>query len=685
MEKTKKPAGESTAKNTASGGRKNQRQDADEAALEASAIVAEEAADSGDAEDPAPPEALEGEYNGKSIQVLKGLEGVRQRPAMYIGSTSESGLHHLVYELVDNAVDEAMAGHCKNILVTMHKDGSVSVADDGRGVPVDFMESEGMSAAAVIYTTLHAGGKFGSGAYKVSGGLHGVGGSVVNALSARFEVEVHRDGAKWFLACERGKLVENLRETGKSKRRGTIVRFYPDPDIFETTDFKFSILSERLRELSYLNAGLTITLKDEAEDNETSFKAKGGLGELVKYLSRARNPLHKVIHYTKMVGSTRVEFALQWTDSYREYILGYANNIHTKDGGTHITGLKAGLTRTINSYAQGYGLIKNGAEMPSGDDVREGLTAAISVWLENPQFEGQTKGQLGNSDVKGIVESAVNEMLSSYLGEHPTEGRKIFNKAVVASKARIAAKKARDITRKSAGLDTSLPGKLADCSIREPESAEIFIVEGDSAGGNAKQGRNREYQAILPLRGKILNVEKAGLHRILGNKEIRTLITAIGTGIGADFDAEKLRYHKVVVMTDADVDGAHIRTLLLTFFFRHMVELVERGFLFVAQPPLFRVRKGQKTAYVFTEKELNEKLAEFGANCEVTRFKGLGEMTPQQLWDTTMNPETRTLTKITMDDLRRAEETFERLMGSEVQPRKMFITDYARTVKNLDV
>jgi DNA gyrase subunit B len=627
------------------------------------------------------------EYTGKSIQVLKGLEGVRQRPAMYIGSTSESGLHHLVWEVVDNAVDEAMAGFCTTITVTIHKDGSVSVADNGRGVPVDFMDSEGMSAAEVIYTLLHAGGKFGSGAYKVSGGLHGVGGSVVNALSKRFEVEIHRDGKKHFLACERGEVVEKLRETGASRKRGTIVHFWPDPDIFETTEYKFTILEDRLRELAFLNAGLSIVLRDERDElREETYKYKGGLMELVKWLTRNRNPLHpRPIHYTKQVGNTRIDFALQWTDSYKEYILSYANNIYTKDGGTHITGLRSGLTRVINNYAQKYELVKNGAPVPSGDDIREGLTAAISVWLENPQFEGQTKGQLGNSDVKGIVESAVNEMLGSFLEEHPAEARRIFQKAEVSMRAREAAKKARDITRKQAGLENSLPGKLADCAVREPENAELFIVEGDSAGGNAKQGRNREYQAILPLRGKILNVEKAALNKILGNKEVRALITAIGTGIGTDFDLSRLRYHKIVIMTDADIDGAHIRTLLLTFFFRHMTELVERGHLFCAQPPLFRVRKGQKQAYVFTEKEMEDKLAEMGANTEVTRFKGLGEMNPTQLWDTTMNPESRTLTRITVEDLRRAEETFERLMGTEVLPRKMFIHEYARNVKNLDI
>lgn len=626
------------------------------------------------------------EYTGRQIQVLKGLEAVRQRPAMYIGTTSESGLHHLVFELVDNAIDEAMSGYCRHITVTIHNDGSVSVLDDGRGVPVDYMESEKMNAAEVIFTTLHAGAKFGSGAYKVSGGLHGVGSSVVNALSRRFDVEIYRDGKRYSLACERGKLVQPLEAVGTvKKKRGTFVRFWPDERILETTEFKFSVLEERLRELAFLNAGLTITLRGEKDETQEVFKYSGGLAELIKYLTRKRNPLHKPVHFVKVSNGVRMDCALQWTDSYKEYLLSYANNIFTKDGGTHLTGLRAGLTRAVNTYATGFGLLKNGSVQPSGDDIREGLTAAISVWLENPQFEGQTKSQLGNSDVKGLVESAVNEMLGNYLQEHPTEARRVFAKVMLAARAREAAKKARDITRKSAGLDSSLPGKLADCAVRNPASAELFIVEGDSAGGNAKQGRNREFQAILPLRGKILNVEKSALNKVLGNHEVRTLITAIGTGIGKDFDISKLRYHKIIIMTDADVDGAHIRTLLLTFFFRHMEELIERGHLYAAQPPLFRVRKGSRDCYVFSEEEMTAKVKELGKNVEITRFKGLGEMNPTQLWDTTMNPEARTLTRITLEDLRKAEDAFVRLMGPEVGPRKLFITEYARRVKNLDI
>ncbi len=633
------------------------------------------------------PKALTGEeYTARHIQVLKGLEGVRQRPAMYIGSTAESGLHHLVWEIVDNSIDEAMAGHCTSIVVTLHKDGSVSVLDNGRGVPVEFMETEGMHAAEVIFLTLHAGAKFGSGAYKVSGGLHGVGSSVVNALSERFEVETYRDGKVYALACERGKLVEPLSEKGNAPRkRGTFVRLWPDPQIFDTTEFKHTVIEDRLKELAFLNAGLSITLKDESTGTDDTFKFKGGLREFVQHLTKQRTPLHRPIHFVKVANDVRVEFALQWTDGYKEYILSYANNIFTKDGGTHVIGLRAGLTRAVNSYATKTGLLKNGGVQPSGDDIREGLTAAISVWLEHPQFEGQTKSQLGNSDIKGLVESAVNELLGMWLEEHPTEARKIFAKAEVAARVREAARKARDIIRKQAGLDTSLPGKLADCATRDPESAELFIVEGNSAGGNAKQGRNREFQAILPLRGKFLNVEKSSLNKMLSNNEVRTLISAIGTGIGNDFNIEKLRYHKIILMTDADVDGAHIRTLLLTFFFRHMEHLVELGHLHIAQPPLFCIRKGSQRHYVFTEAEMSRKAQELGGNVEVIRFKGLGEMNPEQLWETTMNPETRTLVRLTVEDLRGAAESFERLMGSEVQPRKVFIHEYARRVKNLDI
>ncbi len=631
-------------------------------------------------------ESPTGDYTAEHIRVLKGLEGVRRRPAMYVGSTSESGLHHLVWEIVDNSIDEAMAGYCTSIQVTIHENGSVSVLDNGRGVPVEYMEEEGMYAAEVIFTTLHAGAKFGSGAYKVSGGLHGVGSSVVNALSKRFEVEIYRDGKKYFLACERGKLVSHLKVIGSAgKKRGTLVRFWPDPEIFETVEFKYSVLEERLRELAFLNAGLSITLKDEASDSQQTFRYKGGLKEYIAFLTSKRNPIHKPIHFTREVNGIRIDVALQWTEGYREYILGYANNIYTKDGGTHITGLKAGLTRAINTYASNYNLIKGNSVQITGEDIREGLTAAISVWLEEPQFEGQTKSQLGNSEVKGLVESVVNEHLGIWLEEHPTEAKRIVHKAEVAAQAREEAKKARDIVRKKAGLESSLPGKLADCSTKDAENAELFIVEGDSAGGNAKQGRNREYQAILPIRGKILNVEKSGLNKVLSNKEVRALITAIGTGIGADFDISKLRYHKIILMTDADIDGAHIRTLLLTFFFRYMPKLVELGHLYVAQPPLYRIRKGNQNFYVFTESEKDKKVEELGGNVEVTRFKGLGEMNPEQLWDTTMNPETRTLIRIEVEDIRRANETFERLMGTEVAPRKLFITEYAKRVRNLDI
>jgi len=551
------------------------------------------------------------------------------------------------------------------------------------------MESEGMHAAEVIFTTLHAGAKFGSSAYKVSGGLHGVGSSVVNALARRFEATIYRDGKEYFMACERGELVEPLREVGKAKKkRGTCVRFWPDPEIFETLEFKHSILELRLRELAFLNAGLEIVLRDEFTGSEQVFKYKGGLKEYIQHLTNDRNPLHRPIHFLKFVNGVRVECALQWTEGYKEYILGYANNIFTKDGGTHITGLKAGLTRAINTYASNFGLAKNGSVQITGEDVREGLTAAVSVWLENPQFEGQTKSQLGNSDIKGIVESVVNEHLGIWLEQHPAEARKIFSKAEIAAKAREAAKKAREIVRKQSGLDSSLPGKLADCSTRNPEVAELFVVEGDSAGGNAKQGRNREFQAILPLRGKILNVEKTGLNKMLSNNEVRTLISAIGCGIGDDFNLEKLRYHKVILMTDADIDGAHIRTLLLTFFYRYMRGLVERGHLYIAQPPLYRIRKGNHSYYVFSEAEMLSKVKELGGAggaVEVIRFKGLGEMNPDQLWATTMDPERRTLIRMTVEDIRQANETFERLMGQDVAPRKVFISEYAKRVKNLDI
>lgn len=628
-------------------------------------------------------------YTGEDIQVLKGLAGVRHRPAMYIGSTAEPGLHHLVYEIIDNSIDEVMGGFCDRITIQLYKDGSVSIEDNGRGIPVDFMESEGCSALEVILTTLHAGGKFGGGAYKVSGGLHGVGSSVVNALSARFEAEVYRDGNIYFAAFARGETVIPTEIRGKTKKRGTLIRFWPDPEVFETVEFKATVLEERLRELAFLNAGCEIRLvndmADEEEERRKVFKYRGGLLEFVKYLDRNQTQVCPPIHFERQVNGTRIEVALAWNTSYRERINGYANNIFTKDGGTHVVGFKASLTRVLNNHASKRELIK-GKEQVTGDDIREGLTAVVSVWLENPQFEGQTKSQLGNSDVKGQVEQAVGDALSTFLDENPSVGKKIIERAAAAARAREAAKRARDIERKKSGLASSLPGKLTDCTERNPENCELFIVEGDSAAGPAKQARNRNFQAVLPIRGKILNVEKANMHKALQNEEVRNIISAVGANIGPEYDAGKLRYHKVVIMTDADVDGAHIRTLLLTFFFNFMEQIIEAGHLYIAVNPLFRIRKGkQKPLYVFTEAERDLKVKELGGNLEVTRFKGLGEMNPEELWACTMNPESRTLMQVNIEDQRHAEEVFERLMGEEVQPRKRFITERAKAVKNLDI
>jgi len=628
-------------------------------------------------------------YTGKDIQVLKGLEGVRHRPAMYIGSTGEAGLHHLVYEIVDNSIDEVMAGVATRVTVQLHKDGSVSVEDNGRGIPVDEMAGEGRPALEVILTTLHAGGKFDHSAYKVSGGLHGVGSSVVNALASRFVAEVYRDGKVHVLECERGVMTKPMETTGSTKKTGTLIRFWPDTEIFDSIDFKALVLEERLRELAFLNAGTEIILIDENEEEEDKrkqrFKFKGGLSEFTKYLNRNQEPVSPVVHFQREVETTKIEVAMQWTAGYKERINGYANNIFTKDGGTHIIGFKKALTRVINNYAKKRDLIK-GKEQVTGDDVREGLTAVVSVWITDPQFEGQTKGQLGNSDVAGHVESAVNDALAMYLEENPAAGKKIIERSAAAARAREAAKRARDIERKKAGLSSSLPGKLTDCSDRNPENCELFIVEGVSAAGPAKQARNRNFQAILPLRGKILNVAKSGMHKMLQNEEVRNIIAAIGTGITPNFNLDKLRYHKIVILTDADVDGAHIRTLLLTFMFNYMEELIESGKVYISLNPLFRIRKGkQKPQYVFTEEDRDRIVKELGGNPQVTRFKGLGEMNPEELWGCSMNPETRTLLKVNIEDKRHAEEVFERLMGTEVQPRKRFITEYARHVKNLDI
>ncbi len=629
------------------------------------------------------------EYTGEDIQVLKGLEGVRVRPAMYIGSTAEAGLHHLVWEIVDNAIDEVMAGYATKVVVELHDDGSVSVEDDGRGIPVDFMADEGKPALEVILSTLHAGGKFGGEAYKVSGGLHGVGSSVVNALSLKFHADVHRDGQIHHIEFERGVTTMPMTVTGKTKKRGTVIRFWPDPEIFETVDFKASTLEGRLRELAFLNAGIEITLlNDAAEDEEDKrqvYKYKGGLSEFVKWMCRSQTSITPVVHFIKQIEDTRVEIAMQWTDGYQERINGYANNIFTKDGGTHVVGLKAALTRVVNQYASKRDLVK-GKEQVTGDDIREGLVAICSVWLREPQFEGQTKSQLGNSEVKGLVEAALGEALSTYLDENPGVGKKLVDRAAAAARAREAAKRARDIERKKSGLSSGLPGKLTDCSEKNPELCELFIVEGDSAAGPAKQGRNRATQAILPIRGKILNVEKANMLRVLQNEEVRAMISAIGTGFGHDFNYDKLRYHKVVIMTDADVDGAHIRTLLLTFFFNFMPQLIENGHLYIALNPLYRLRKGKgKPVYVFTEKEREDKTKELGGNVDVTRFKGLGEMNPDELSETTLNIESRTLLRVNIEDIEEVRRVVDRLMGDEVAPRKRFITEYARKVKNLDI
>jgi DNA gyrase subunit B len=594
-----------------------------------------------------------------------------------------------VYEIVDNAIDEVMAGHATRVIVTMLKDGGISVEDNGRGIPVDYMPAEKKSALEVILGTLHAGGKFGGGAYKVSGGLHGVGSSVVNALSTKFEAEIHKDGKITYAQFARGITKVKPEERGTTKKRGSIIRFWPDASIFETTQFKVSVLEERLRELAFLNAGLEIVLvnenADEDDDRKQVFKYKGGVGEYVKHLNRNSTPIAPVMHFVKELADTRIEVGMQWTTDYRERLNGYANNIFTKDGGTHIVGYKAALTRAVNSYAKKKDLVK-GKEEITGDDVREGVTAIVSVWLQHPQFEGQTKSQLGNSEIKGMVETAVGELLAMYLEENPGVGKKIVDRAAAAARAREAAKRAREIERKKSGLASSLPGKLTDCSDKNPENCELFIVEGNSAGGTAKGARNRNFQAILPIRGKILNVEKSGMHKMLQNEEVRNIISAVGTGFGQEFQPEKLRYHKIVLMADADVDGAHIRTLLLTFFFNYMPSLIENGKLYIALNPLYRVRKGKgKPVYVFNEEERDRVAKEMGGNVEVTRFKGLGEMQEEDLWETTMNPEVRTLLQVNIEDKHEAEAIFTRLMGDEVAPRKRFITEYAKSVKNLDI
>jgi DNA gyrase subunit B len=651
------------------------------------------------------------DYNAGQIQVLKGLEAVRKRPGMYIGSTSARGLHHLVYEVVDNSIDEAMAGHANRVDVTIHADNSITVVDNGRGIPVDLHPTEKVPAVELALTVLHAGGKFdneGEGSYKVSGGLHGVGVSVVNALSEWLRVAVRRDGKVHEMAFARGDKTQELTVTGTTKERGTTVSFKPDPQIFEETTYSFDTLSNRLRELAFLNKGVHITLTDErpasdegGEVRRDEYHYEGGLRAFVEHLRGTRKPLHADVIY---IEATRpeadIEIALQYDDGYNENTFTFVNNINTHEGGTHLTGFKAALTRSINDYARKTGLFKKGGlDALSGDDVREGLTAVISVKVREPQFEGQTKTKLGNSEVKGAVETVVNQKLSEFLDETPGVGRAIIEKAVSAARAREAARKARDLTRKKSALETGvLPGKLADCSSSNPELTELYIVEGDSAGGSAKQGRKREFQAILPLKGKILNVEKARFDKVLSNEEIRAIITAIGTGIGDDeFSLGNARYHKIIIMTDADVDGSHIRTLLLTFFFRQMRQLLDEGYIYIAQPPLYLVKKGKTERYAYSDAERDEILAAFRGpaadgdggksdrGIHVQRYKGLGEMNPEQLWKTTMDPDVRTLLQVTMEDAVEADGVFTKLMGEEVEPRRQFIEQNARYVRNLDV
>jgi DNA gyrase subunit B len=644
-----------------------------------------------------------GRYDAGQIQVLKGLEAVRKRPGMYIGSTSERGLHHLVYEVVDNSIDEALVGFADRVVVTIHEDNSITVEDNGRGIPVDIHPTEKMPGVELAMTVLHAGGKFDKNTYKVSGGLHGVGVSVVNALSEKLKVWIKRDGKEHYMDFERGYTKTRLtvlRDVPK-KETGTTVYFKPDTQIFTDLVYRFDTLAMRLRELSFLNKGVVITLKDERPDSpkEETFHAKGGLKEFVQHLNDKRKPLHpEVIYCETTKDDIGIELALQYNDGYNDTVFSFVNNINTHEGGTHLTGFKAALTRVINQYAQKGGFLKKADFTLSGDDVREGLTAVLSVKVREPQFEGQTKTKLGNSEAESAVKTVVNEWLSSYLDEHPRSANIIVDKAVSAARAREAARKARDLTRKKSALDVgNLPGKLADCSLSDPEMCELYLVEGDSAGGSAKQGRKREFQAILPLRGKIINVEKARIDKVLSNEEIRTIITAIGTGIKEEFEITRARYHKIIIMTDADVDGAHIRTLLLTFFFRQMPELIDAGFIYIAQPPLFRVAKGKEAYYAYDLKERDEiikrlggangdgKVGEVGRGINIQRYKGLGEMNKDQLFDTTMDPERRTLLKVAMEDAVMADNVFQTLMGDDVEPRRDFIEKNARFVSNLDI
>ncbi|EEA84245.1 DNA topoisomerase (ATP-hydrolyzing) subunit B [Peptacetobacter hiranonis] len=630
------------------------------------------------------------EYGASQIQVLEGLEAVRKRPGMYIGSTGPRGLHHLVYEVVDNSIDEALAGNCSKIYVAINADGSITVEDDGRGIPVEVHPKTGLSTLETVLTVLHAGGKFGGGGYKVSGGLHGVGVSVVNALSEWLVAEVHRDGKAYRQEYKKGNPQTKLEVVGESDHTGTIISFMPDAEVFDEIEFSFDTLEYRLRELSFLNKGIKIIFEDKREGKEKyrDFHYTGGLVEYVKFLNKSRTGIHEdIVYIDKKVDDCLVEIAMQYTDGYTENIYSFANNINTHEGGSHLAGFKAALTKTINEYAKRNGALKDKDSNLSGEDIREGLTAVVSVKLPDPQFEGQTKTKLGNTFMRGIVDGVTVEELGSFLEENPNTAKVIVDKALRAQRAREAAKRARELTRRKSVLEsTSLPGKLADCSEKDPSKSEIFLVEGDSAGGSAKQGRDRNTQAILPLRGKILNVEKSRLDKILASDEIKNMITAYGCGIGNDFDLEKARYHKIIIMTDADVDGAHIRTLLLTFFFRYMRPLIEEGYVYAAQPPLYKVTKQKKEYYVYSDKELDDLLNEIGRDkYDIQRYKGLGEMNPEQLWDTTMNPETRTLLQVTIEDAAIADEIFSMLMGDKVAPRREFIQENAKYVRNLDV
>lgn len=637
--------------------------------------------------------AVTEEYGADAIQVLKGLEAVRKRPGMYIGSTGPKGLHHLVYEIVDNSVDEALAGYCTHIEVEILPDNVITVRDNGRGIPVDMNEEEGLPAVTVVLTVLHAGGKFGGSGYKVSGGLHGVGSSVVNALSEWFEIEVSRQGHTYHQRFERGDIKTDLTVIADTEATGTFIKFKADSEVFtETTVYEYEVLERRLREQAFLNAGLSITLtdrRDEGDIRREEFCYEGGIRSFVEYIntSRGLTPVHDdVMHFTTVNGDKSAEVAVSYNDGYNEIILSFANDVRTVDGGTHEQGFKTALTRVFNDYGKKFGLLKDSDKKLSGEDVREGLTAVISVKLTEAEFEGQTKSKLGNTEMTGVVSKMIYDKMMTYFEENPSVAKAIFNKALDASRAREAARKARDNARRKSALESnSLPGKLADCTDKNPENTELYIVEGDSAGGSAKEGRDRNIQAILPLWGKMLNVEKARVDKVIGNEKLTPVITALGTGIGDDFDITKLRYHKVVIMADADVDGAHIRTLLLTFFFRYMRPLIEHGYVYIAQPPLFKVSKGKKHLYAFSDEERDALIAELGGSCDIQRYKGLGEMDPEQLWETTMDPNFRTMLRVNMEDAMEADETFSILMGDKVEPRRLFIEKNAKYVENLDI